>query len=104
MLLSVAVKLTRYVWPAWLFAGLKVNVPVDGSKVMPEVRPVAERMTAPPDPDESLPVMVKWMFPPTVAFCGPGTVIEGRTFAERSVITTKVCEVAKPSSTVKLIV
>lgn len=87
-MLSVAVKLMRYVWPAWLFVGVNVKVPVVGSKLMPEANPVAERMTVPPVPDGSLPVTVKWIFPPTVAFCGPGTANVGRTFAETTVTTT----------------
>ena len=63
-------------------------MPVDGSKLMPDISPVVERMTVPPVPDGSLPVTVKWMFLPTVTFWGPGTLNAGRTLAETTVTMT----------------
>lgn len=88
LLLSVAVKFTVKVLPTWLWLGVKVKVPVVGSKPMLEANPVAESMTVPPVPVGSLPDIVKRRFPPTVAFMGPGIVIVGRTSAETTVMTT----------------
>ncbi len=68
LLLSVAVKFTRYVCPAWLGLGVNENVPVEGSKTMLEVIPVAVSMTAPPVPVGSSPLIVKCRVFPIVAF------------------------------------
>jgi hypothetical protein len=67
---------------------VNVKVPVDGSKAMFEASPVAVSITVPPVPVGSFPDIVKWSRPPIVAFCGPGTVIVGRTVAGSTVMTT----------------
>jgi len=103
-LLSVAVKLTMYVSPAWLGLGVNEKSPVAGSKAMLEDNPVAERMTGPPLPLASFAETVKCRCPPTVAFCGPGTTITGRTYAATRVTTTYTWVDATPSVTVKLTV
>lgn len=65
-----------------------MRVPVDGSKFMPDGKPVAARMTVPPMPDGSVPLTVNSMLPPTVTFCGPGTIKVGSTLAETTVTIT----------------
>ena len=103
-LLSVAVKLTMYVSPAWFAPGVNEKAPVAGSKAMLEAIPVAERITVPPVPVGSFPETVKCRCPPTVAFWGPGTVMIGRTFVAMTVMITYTWADATPSLTVKLTV
>jgi len=53
-----------------------------------EPRPVAESNIVAPLPVGSVPETVKCKLCPTVASCGPGTVMIGRTVAETTVMTT----------------
>ncbi len=101
---SVAVKLTMYVWPAWLWAGVNEKAPVAGSKAMLEASPVAESVTVPPVPVGSFADTLKCRCPPTVAFCGPGTTITGRTYDATTVMITYTWAEETPSVTVKLTV
>ena len=87
-MLSVAVKLTMNVPPAWLELGMKEKAPLTGSKAMLGASPVAESMTVPPVPVGSVAETAKCRFVPTVALRGPGTMMIGRTFAETTVMIT----------------
>ena len=87
-LLSVAVKLTMNVAPAWLELGVKEKAPLAGSKTMLGASPVAESMTVPPVPVGSVAETEKCRFVPTVAFKGPGTVMIGRTYDATTVMGT----------------
>ncbi len=87
-MLSVAVKLTMNVAPAWLELGVKEKAPLAASKTMLGANPVAESMTVPPVPVGSVPETEKCRFVPTVAFKGPGTVMIGRTFDATTVMGT----------------
>ena len=87
-MLSVAVKLTTNLPPAWFEVGLKEKAPLAASKAMLEASPVAESMTVPPLPVGSFAETTKCRLVPTVAFRGPGTKMIGRTFAETTVIIT----------------
>ena len=81
-LLSVAVKLTMKVWPIWLAVGVKEKAPVAGLNAILDDSPLAESATGPDVPVGSFPETVNRSVPPTVAFCGPGTLMMGRTPAE----------------------
>jgi len=78
--------------------------PVAWSKAMFDANPVVDSMTVPPLPLGSFAETVKCRCPPTVAFCGPGTTITGRTYAAMRVTTTYTWVDATPSVTVKLTV
>ena len=58
-LLSVAVKLTVNIPPAWLELGVNEKTPLAGSKAMFGASPLAESMTAPPVPVGSVADTVK---------------------------------------------
>src|SRR3989449_6712764 len=78
-LLSVAVKLTMNVAPAWLELGVKEKAPLAASKTMLGASPAAATMTRPPVPVGSAPTTAKSRLVSTVEFKGPGTRMFGRT-------------------------
>jgi hypothetical protein len=78
------------------------KAPDVGSKAMLGARPVAESTTVPPEPVGSFAETMKCRFPPTLAFCGPGTVMIGRTSEATTVLTTSTWFDKTPSVTVKL--
>src|SRR5882762_10176740 len=66
--------------------------------------PVAESTMVPPEPVGSFAETMKCRFPPTLAFCGPGTVMIGTTSAAMTVMTTSTWFDETPLVTVKLTV
>src|SRR6266702_4373088 len=67
-----------------------------------DANPVVDSMTVPPLPLGSFAETVKCRCPPTVAFCGPGTTITGRTYDATTVMITYTWAEETPSVTVKL--
>jgi len=80
------------------------KAPDAGSKAMLGASPVAESTMVPPEPVGSFAETMKCRFPPTLAFCGPGTVMIGTTSAATTVMTTSTWFDETPSVTVKLTV
>jgi len=83
---------------------VKEKAPDAGSKAMLDASPVAESTILPPEPVGSFAETMKCRFPPTFAFCGPGTVMTGRAPAARTMTTTSTWFDSTPSVTVKLTV
>src|SRR2546427_11946318 len=71
-LLSVAVKLTMNVAPAWLELGVKEKATLAASKTVLGASPAAVRVNGPPDPAGSGPETGRLRLVPTVAVNGKG--------------------------------
>ena len=70
--MSVAVKAISKVMPPWLVWEVKVKTPVSGSKIMPDTRFEADRVTAFDGSSESVAVTVKARVLPAAIVWGGG--------------------------------
>ena len=83
----VAVKLIVKVLPIWLWSGVNVKTPVDGSNAMFFSSPVAERTMGSPARLGFEAEIVKLRLLPTVAVSAPGAVIIGGVTAITVIVT-----------------
>ena len=100
----MAVKMTVKFWPAWLAVGVKENTPVEASKLMPETRPDADKLSASPRTTGSFAVTENLSTLPTVAVWKPGTLMAGTLGGSTTATTTVPLTEEYPSVTVKITV
>src|SRR5216684_6444509 len=101
---SAAVKTIVKFWPAWLAVGVKENTPVEASKLMPETRPDADKLSASPRTTGSFAVTENLSTLPTVAVWKPGTLMAGTLGGSTTATTTVPLTEEYPSVTVKITV